>query len=211
MEKAIHLMKTEDRPRERLQLLGPQALTDQELLAIVLGSGNGVLTVMSLAENLISHAASLTQLSQFSLERLCQIKGIGSAKATVILAACELGRRALLAEAPKIRIKTENDAIRHFRHCFQQADELKYLVVLLDREQNVLASCELQPPDKAPPDLQQILKVVSDAKAHAFGLLRVERKDEASYELIEAQWLDNLRAAAAMMRVKFYSRLIVPT
>lgn len=210
MISAIHHMKTEDRPRERLQLFGAAALSDQELLAIILGSGTSRQPVLLLAEQLLDAAKHFSGLSQLHFDELCETKGIGPAKAAVILAACEIGRRAILPEAPKIYIRTGEDAIRHFRHRFRQDEDNKYIIVLLDRQKSLLASAELAP-GRLPPDLQQVLKIVSESGAHGFGLLRNSYPDEDQYHLVEQLWLEDLRAAAGLLRLKFYSHLIVPT
>lgn len=83
----------EDRPRERLTRLGPSHLSNQELLAILLGSGTREESVMDLANRVLIHFEGLKLLPDAILEELTVIKGIGKAKAVLILAALELGRR----------------------------------------------------------------------------------------------------------------------
>ncbi len=82
-----------ERPRERLLQLGESHLSNQELLAILLGSGTKKETVMDLSNRLIMHFEGLKLLSDATIEELTAIKGIGEAKGVIILAALELGRR----------------------------------------------------------------------------------------------------------------------
>ncbi|NPA90816.1 MAG: JAB domain-containing protein [Chloroflexi bacterium] len=89
-----------ERPRERLQHYGAQALSTAELLAIILRTGVGGENVIRLAERLLSHFNGLPGIAQASFDELCQVKGIGPAKVTQIKAALELGRR-LLVSAPE--------------------------------------------------------------------------------------------------------------
>lgn len=87
-------MSEGERPRFRMASLGPGALSDSELLAILLRTGNSGESVVELARRLLSEAdGSLSQLFRMSADRLRRIKGIGECKAVTIQAALELGRR----------------------------------------------------------------------------------------------------------------------
>ena len=84
----------EDRPREKMLLKGRSALSDAELLAILIGSGTRELTAVQLAREILSHSNNnLGELAQKSIKDLMKFKGIGEAKAINIIGALELGRR----------------------------------------------------------------------------------------------------------------------
>lgn len=84
----------EDRPREKLQLRGVTSLTDAELLAILIGSGNSEETAVHLAQRILSMASNnLNALGKVDIKDLTAFKGIGEAKAITIAASLELGRR----------------------------------------------------------------------------------------------------------------------
>ncbi|MGB0199410.1 MAG: RadC family protein [Flavobacteriaceae bacterium] len=84
----------EDRPREKLIRQGKQTLTDAELLAILLRTGNRNESALGLAKRILSSTnGKLSTLAQLSLEELCDFKGMGYAKAIGVLAALELGKR----------------------------------------------------------------------------------------------------------------------
>lgn len=83
----------EERPRERLIKYGESHLSNQELLAILLGSGTQNESVMDLSNRVLMHFEGLKLLSDATIEELTSIKGIGNAKGIIILAALELGRR----------------------------------------------------------------------------------------------------------------------
>jgi len=83
----------EERPRERLQKFGAEALSAQELLAIIIGRGVANRSVMSIAQELIAIFGSIKAVSEASLQELTTIKGVGIAKATQIKACFELGKR----------------------------------------------------------------------------------------------------------------------
>ena len=84
----------EERPREKMRLRGAKALSNAELLAILLGSGTGGKNVMELAQELMVCAGGkLTLLGAMPLERLIGLKGMGEVRAISVAAALELGRR----------------------------------------------------------------------------------------------------------------------
>ena len=94
-----------DRPREKLERLGVQALGDNELVALVLGSGSREADAFELAKRLIACAGGVHGLTRLGPDRLRHVSGVGSARAARIVAAVELGRRTLmrgLAERPRL-------------------------------------------------------------------------------------------------------------
>ena len=89
----------EDRPREKMMQKGIGALTDAELLAILIGSGNQNETAVALCRKILADADNnLNHLGKYTLDNLTKFKGIGEAKAITIMAAMELGKRRKLAE-----------------------------------------------------------------------------------------------------------------
>lgn len=85
-----------ERPRERLLQFGAEYLTNQELLAIVLGSGTKQRSVLEIATKLLNHFETLANLKMATVEELTQLDGIGRVKALNLLAVFELGKRANL-------------------------------------------------------------------------------------------------------------------
>ena len=103
---SIKNWKEDDRPREKLISKGKSSLSDAELLAILIGSGNKEESAVGLSKRIVTAAHNnLNELGRLSLNDLMQFKGIGEAKAVTIITALELGRRRRLEEAlikPKI-------------------------------------------------------------------------------------------------------------
>ena len=90
----------DDRPREKLERLGPQALSDAELLAILIGSGSTREDAVTLMKRILGHCKNnLNTLGKMTIAELCQFNGVGPAKAITILAACELGKRRQMEKA----------------------------------------------------------------------------------------------------------------
>ena len=93
----------DDQPREKLRDKGPQALSNAELLAILIGSGTPGTSAVELMQDVLKDCKNnLNTLGKMSIRDLCTYKGIGEAKAITILAACELGKRRQ-AETPEER------------------------------------------------------------------------------------------------------------
>ena len=82
-----------DRPREKLERLGASSLGDNELVAIVLGQGHANASALDLANLLLSRAGGVAGLARARHHELLQVRGIGAARASQVLAAVELGRR----------------------------------------------------------------------------------------------------------------------
>jgi DNA repair protein RadC len=89
------------RPRERLRTNGVDALSDGELVALLLSTGTPQQTALDLARDVIEQAPSLPALARLPLPQLCRLPGMGVAKASRLLAAFELGRRSALQSLPE--------------------------------------------------------------------------------------------------------------
>ena len=106
-----------DRPREKLERLGANALSDAELLAILIGSGTPKESAVDLMKRILNDCKNnLNSLGKLSLHDLEQYKGIGPAKAITILAACELGKRRQKATVEEAPILNSADGIYQFMH-----------------------------------------------------------------------------------------------
>jgi DNA repair protein RadC len=119
MSRPIDQIPAHDRPREKLIAKGPGALSDQELLAILLGSGTPAIDVMTLAGKL-SRIVDQKGLS-LKLEDLTSTEGMGPAKATLILAAIEFARRRIKPDGTKIT--TPADLLPLVRHYADRKQE----------------------------------------------------------------------------------------
>lgn len=100
----INQWAEEDRPREKMMLHGVGTLSDAELLAILIGSGNTEDSAVELMRKVLSdYHNSLNELGKTTVDELCHYKGIGPAKAITILAASELGKRRKEEEGKNVR------------------------------------------------------------------------------------------------------------
>lgn len=134
-----------ERPREKLYDYGPKALSNEELLAIIIRTGNNEDTAIDLARRLLSKdERGLVALRDITLQELMETKGIGKCKAAQILAAIEIGKRINYLDAlSKVKINEPSTIANLFM------DEMRYLqkehfrVVLLDTKNQIIATEEI--------------------------------------------------------------------
>lgn len=110
----IKEMPKEERPRERLMKSGPEALSNDELVAIILRTGDHDLSVVDLSKKVLYHLNSLEDLKRISVFELMTIRGIKEAKACTLIAAIELGRRlSQIKKEMKTIIRSAYDVFHH--------------------------------------------------------------------------------------------------
>lgn len=132
----------EDRPREKLLQRGENALTDAELLAILLGSGNREETAVALAKRILRDVDdSLSVLARKSVAEFQQYRGIGTAKAVTLMAALELGRRRRLAQAnQQTKITSSKDVFERMQPILSDLPHEEFWVLYLNNANVVLHS-----------------------------------------------------------------------
>lgn len=127
------------RPRERMEMLGAEKLSDQELLAILLSTGSREGSALDLAEQLLQRYQGLTGLQQATLAELMEQKGIGTAKATTIAAAVELGKRiSTSVNGYRPVIEGSADAARILQGRMRGLDREHFFVLFLNPKHAVL-------------------------------------------------------------------------
>lgn len=136
----INKWAQEDRPREKMMLKGAETLSDAELLAILIGSGNTDESAVALMRRVLASCGNnLNELGKRSIEELCAFKGIGSAKAITILAACELGKRRKLSEAgERLVIRSSKDVYNYFHSKMCDSPVEECWVMLLNHSNKVI-------------------------------------------------------------------------
>ncbi len=141
----IHDMPVSDRPRERLQRLGVEALSAQEILAVILGRGIAGESVMVTAQRLLSKFGGLKGIADASLEELSGIRGIGIAKATQIKAAVELGNRAdgHSETVAQPLVKTPEDIAGLVKSRLKNKKKEYFLALLLDTKNHLIRISEI--------------------------------------------------------------------
>jgi len=141
----IHDLPVSERPRERLQKFGAEALSAQEILAVILGRGIAGESVMMTAQRLLSQFGSIKGIAGASLEELSQVKGIGPAKASQIKAAFELANRLEGYPEPgkKPVVKTPDEVVSLVRGKLKGKQKEHFLALLLDTRGQLIKISEI--------------------------------------------------------------------
>lgn len=134
----IHDLPREERPRERLKKHGVEALSSQELIALLLGRGIKGESVMITAQRLLSAFGNIKNLSEASVEELSAIKGIGLAKAAQIKSAFELARRRDNYDYVKMSVKSHQDVIKLVKEKLKDKKKEHFLILSLDTRSNLI-------------------------------------------------------------------------
>ena len=135
----------DDQPREKLRDKGPQALSNAELLAILIGSGTPGVSAVELMQTVLSDCKNnLNTLGKMTIRQLMDYKGIGEAKAITILAACELGKRRQ-GESPEERpdLSTATKVYRHMHPLMQDLDTEEFWVLYLNQGQKLIKKARI--------------------------------------------------------------------
>jgi DNA repair protein RadC len=133
-----------ERPREKLMNRGSRALSDAELLAILLRSGTGNITAVDLAKTILREYRTLGHLATRSVQDLRQFKGLGEAKAIALVAVFEISRRtAAHQQGEKVRIQSPHDIVRIYQPLLRDMQQEVFKVVLLDNANHLLRDVDI--------------------------------------------------------------------
>jgi DNA repair protein RadC len=202
----------EDRPREKMLLKGAAALSNAEILAILIGSGNKEETAVQLSQRILNSVDNnLNALSKLSINDLiANFKGIGEARAITICAALELGkRRGTSIPVSKPFIRSSQDAYQLFHPMLCDLPHEELWIALIDRSAKVIGERKISQGgiNETSADLRLILKAAINALAtgiilchnHPSGNIRPSREDDNlttrlsnAAKLIEIKLLDHI-------------------
>jgi DNA repair protein RadC len=136
----INQWAEEDRPREKMERLGAEALSDAELLAILIGSGSPQEDAVSLMKRILNDCNNnLNTLGKKSIRGLCQYNGVGPAKAITIMAACELGKRRQKEKAEeRPDVGTATLIYNHMHPTLQDKDVEEFWILLMNQNHRLI-------------------------------------------------------------------------
>jgi len=139
----INRWPQDERPREKLIKKGPEYLSDCELLAIILRTGMGSskekFSALDLAKKILTEYGSLKNLLDLSLSEFLKINGIGRAKAAQVMAALELGKRAISEKnGSNISFRCSEEVANHYIPLLKNLKKEQFRVILLDIKNRVI-------------------------------------------------------------------------
>ena len=214
MEKlTINNWAEEDRPREKMASLGAEALSNAELLAILIGSGSTKESAVDLMKRVLADSKNnLNTLGKMSIHELCQYNGIGEAKAITILAACELGKRRQM-ESPEERpdLGTATRLYNYMHPIMQDLDVEEFWVLLLNQHYRLIKKVRISHGGitETAVDIRIIMKeavlanttILAVCHNHPSGNLKPSRQDD---ELTKS-----IKRACELMHIHFLDHVIV--
>ena len=214
MEKLnINQWAEEDRPREKLMSLGAEALSNAELLAILIGSGSTRETAVELMKRLLSDCNNnLNTLGKRSIHQLCEYNGIGEAKAVSILAACELGKRRSreTAEA-RPSLNAAPDIYQYMYTRMQDLDVEEAWILLLNQSCRLLKAERLSHGGitETAVDVRIIIKEALLCNATIVVLCHNHPSGNIKPSTDDDRLTQRVKAACETMRIHFLDHVIV--
>lgn len=209
----ITQLSVDDRPREKMMMHGVRALSNAELLAILIGSGNTEETAIELSQRILNDADNnLNRLGKCDLKELMTYKGIGEAKAITIIAAMELGRRR--REEGVLERPLLNSSQKVYDYMRQRLVDLpheEFWAILLNRAGRVIETVMVSKGGTAATtvDVKIILRAAIQSLAsaivlchnHPSGTCKPSREDELSTQRV--------KEAAKLMNISVVDHIIV--
>lgn len=203
----------DDKPREKLMLKGRASLSDAELIAILIGSGNTEESAVELSRRILRSASeNLVELSRLSVNELMKFKGIGEAKAITIVAALELGKRRRSAEAKERKtIRSSNDAYEYLYAEVADLDYEKFWILLLDQANNVIRSMEVSEGGVSGTvaDPKKIFRLALEGNASNIILCHNHPSGQLKPSDADLRITDKLKKSGEMIELKVLDHIII--
>ncbi|MBO7538535.1 MAG: DNA repair protein RadC [Prevotella sp.] len=214
MEKLnINQWAKEDRPREKMADLGTKALSNAELLAILIGSGSTDESAVELMKRMLADCNNnLNSLGKKGIHELMQYKGIGKAKAITILAACELGKRRQ-AETPEERpdLGTATSIYRHMHHLMQDLDVEEFWVLLMNQHYRLIKKVRISHGGitETAVDIRVIIREAVLANATILAVCHNHPSGNLTPSHADEELTKSIQKACELMRIYFMDHIIV--
>ena len=203
----------EDRPREKMLAKGKEALSNAELIAILIGSGNSKETAVDLSKRILhDNKDNLIELSRLTINDLMKYNGIGEAKAVTIAAALELGRRRRFSEAlEKPSIKNSQIAYECFYAHLSDLNHEQFWIMLLNNANKVikLEKIGVGGMTGTTADPKKIFKCAIENNAASVMLCHNHPSGNVIPSNADKQITNNLIKAGAFLEIKILDHIII--
>ena len=211
--KSIKSWAEEDRPREKMLAKGKEALSNAELIAILIGSGNSKETAVDLSKRVLhDNKDNLIELSRLTINDLMKYNGIGEAKAVTIAAALELGRRRRFSEAlEKPSIKNSQIAYECFYAHLSDLNHEQFWIMLLNNANKVikLEKIGVGGMTGTTADPKKIFKCALENNAASVMLCHNHPSGNVIPSNADKQITNNLTKAGAFLQIKILDHIII--
>lgn len=210
---SINQWAEEDRPREKMAMQGAEALTNAELLAILIGSGSTKESAVELMKRILADCRnSLNTLGKMSVSDLCRYNGIGEAKAISIMAACELGKRRQ-AESPEERpdLGTATRIYNHMHAVMQDLDVEEFWVLLMNQHYRLIKKVRISHGGitETSVDIRIIIREAVLANSTILAVCHNHPSGNLSPSHQDDNLTQSIRRACELMRIHFLDHVII--
>lgn len=203
----------DDQPREKLRDKGKAALSDAELVAILIGSGNRDESAVALCKRIFASVDNnLSELGKLSIKQLMAFKGIGEAKAITIAAALELGRRRRGEEAlEKKKITSSNSVFEFMQPIIGELQHEEFWIIYLNNSNKVIQKNQLSKGGITGTLVDVRLVLKNALEVGATGLILAHNHPSGTLKPSEAdkQITNKLKLAAESLDIKVLDHLII--
>ncbi|HNS12697.1 MAG TPA: DNA repair protein RadC [Bacteroidia bacterium] len=203
----------EDRPREKLILKGKHTLSDAELIAILISSGNSEESAVEVARRILNSCSNdLLQLGRMNVAELMHFKGIGEAKAVTITAALELGRRRNESVAEKIdKISSSKDVVAIFQPILGDLLHEEFWILFLNRANRIIGKQQISMGGMSGTvaDPRMIFKSALDKKALAIILCHNHPSGNNQPSEADLSLTKSLHAAGKILEISVLDHIII--
>lgn len=210
---SINKWAVEDRPREKMERLGAEALSNSELLAILIGSGNTKESAVDLMKRVMDNCNNnLNTLGKKSISELCEYEGIGPAKAITILAACELGKRRQLEKAEeRLDLGSAVAIYEHMHPLMQDLDVEEAWVLLMNRNFKLIKKVRISHGgiSETAVDVRVIMKHAIMNNATVIALCHNHPSNNPRPSGDDDRLTKRMKEACQLMRIFFLDHLII--
>ncbi len=215
MEKRLNIKEwaPEDRPREKMMRHGVSALTNAELLAILIGSGNAEESAVELMRKVMKqYHDNLNELGKCDIEQLCRFKGIGQAKAVSIMAALELGKRRRDEKVnEKTAIRCSKDIYQYFYRYMADLPIEECWVMMLNQAMKVIDSVKISAGglSETSADVRCILREAILKRATAIALCHNHPSGSVKPSVGDEHLTERLEKSAQLMNIKLLDHVVL--
>ena len=209
----INQWAEEDRPREKMMALGPQALSDAELLAILIGSGSAEEDAVTLMKRILADCRNnLNTLGKMTIQQLCEYNGVGPAKAITILAACELGKRRQM-ESPEERpnLGTATRIYNHMHPILQDKDVEEFWLLLMNQNHSLIKKMPIARGgiSEVSVDVRIIIREAVLCNATILAVCHNHPSGSLKPSAMDNDLTHTLANACRLMRIRFLDHVII--
>ncbi|MDA3910331.1 MAG: DNA repair protein RadC [Bacteroidales bacterium] len=213
MSKSIKTWAEQDRPREKLLEKGSESLSDSELIAILLASGNAKMSAVELGRHILKkYNNKLSLLGRCTADELKQFQGVGDAKAVTLLAALELGRRRKAEKSEKVQtISSSMAAYELLAPMMEDRLNEEFWILYLDRANHVIDRLRLSQGGTAATimDVKIIIKIALEKLAHGIILSHNHPSGNLKPSKADIHVTEKIQEAAKLFDIKLLDHLII--